>query len=347
MTRRRLPSLLAGVFSLVAESVAPSAHAGGAAGTCGAGNPWIHFQSGDSFEPAQRNRLVTQLRAALAERKIDLCVAEAAPGAPPPIATVDIVADGNESVAIVITVVDALTHKRLARDVDLRTIPADGRPLTVALATEELLRASWAELMLPDGPKASQPVPPQVLRAVEPVAKPVAKPASPLWDLGAAAVVQHYGGGHDAFGADAVAIFWPWARAGVHARIGFRAGKTVVLPEGDVRSSAIVFDIGPTFALFPRTSRAGIDLTFSALLTRATFDASPRASARASEDAAAAFYAASGAFGWINIVPSVRAFVEGSIGAPVHSIKVMQENREVSGLSGALLSAGAGVCGAL
>jgi hypothetical protein len=49
---------------------------------------------------------------------------------------------------VTIEIDDALTNKRLVRDIDLRQLPQDGRDLALALAADELLRASWAELGL-------------------------------------------------------------------------------------------------------------------------------------------------------------------------------------------------------
>ncbi len=55
---------------------------------------------------------------------------------------------------------DRLTHKRVQRDLPLTAIPANGRALATAIAIDELLRASWAELTL-QRPREAPPEPPE------------------------------------------------------------------------------------------------------------------------------------------------------------------------------------------
>ncbi len=51
---------------------------------------------------------------------------------------------------------DTLTNKKLVRVIDLGALPPDGHDLAVALAADELLRASWAELELEEVEKGRQ-----------------------------------------------------------------------------------------------------------------------------------------------------------------------------------------------
>lgn len=60
---------------------------------------------------------------------------------------------------ISVTIDDAATDKRVRREVDLRGVGDDARPRAVALATAELLRASWLELVLPSAPPPKAAVP--------------------------------------------------------------------------------------------------------------------------------------------------------------------------------------------
>ncbi len=92
------------------------------------------------------------------------CTARAA-SAPPPLATIQ-VSWHPDAVALTVEVHDAVTAKRVSRDVALEGVPRDGQPLTVALEADELLRASWAELELRTAPPPAVPAPPEVTRIV-------------------------------------------------------------------------------------------------------------------------------------------------------------------------------------
>lgn len=82
------------------------------------------------------------------------------PGSTPPLAIVAVSIDA----AVRIEVRDGVTDKVLAREIDLSDLPERARPLAIAVAAEELLRASWAEIALVR--EEARPAPPVVERAV-------------------------------------------------------------------------------------------------------------------------------------------------------------------------------------
>jgi len=143
------------------------------------------------IEPPDRfigTTLERHLRAELGAREIDVCIAPVPASAvlPPPappvsrsIARVTLRVEHQASGAFIaiIRVADLITDKRVERTVDLARIPADGRPLAVAVSTDELLRASWAELTMPDAPPPAIAPPPAVVRAVTTPVRPT--PARP------------------------------------------------------------------------------------------------------------------------------------------------------------------------
>ena len=67
-----------------------------------------------------------------------------------PLATlaVELAPDDTAKATVDIEVRDAVTRKRVRRDVDLSRIPDDGRAAAIAIEADELLRASWAEVAL-------------------------------------------------------------------------------------------------------------------------------------------------------------------------------------------------------
>src|SRR5690349_17926482 len=104
--------------------------------------------------------VAAQLRASLESRKIGVCDPSSTTSTEP-IAKVVLEPQAEARVVISVEVSDAITNKRVSRDVDLSAVPRDAWPLTLALATDEVLRASWAELALKNAPPPARPVPPE------------------------------------------------------------------------------------------------------------------------------------------------------------------------------------------
>ena len=109
---------------------------------CPDARPWVRIDATPDV-----TRL---LRAELAPKHIDLCDAPA-PGAPAPIASLT-VALASDTATVRVEVRDRVTAKDVTRDVSLADVPEDTRALTIALAADELLRASWVELSLANAP---------------------------------------------------------------------------------------------------------------------------------------------------------------------------------------------------
>jgi hypothetical protein len=108
--------------------------------------------------------VTTDLRAELSGRAITACEVTELPDAS---ALSDVRIERRGQGGVGIEVFDRTTDKRVARDVRFQRMPEAGRALAVAIAIDELLRASWAELTLrkPDVaarslPEARTPTPP-------------------------------------------------------------------------------------------------------------------------------------------------------------------------------------------
>jgi hypothetical protein len=107
---------------------------------------------------------------ALAPREISTCDDVRLPCGHP-VFTASIVFDATTSTAR-IEIEDGLLHKRVERDLPLSGMPEDAWPLAIAIATDELLRACWTELLLVDAPKTSVSPPPQIVESVENTTRP-------------------------------------------------------------------------------------------------------------------------------------------------------------------------------
>jgi hypothetical protein len=243
------------------------------------------------------------LRVELASRGIDLCASAEAPDAGP-IATV-LVAPRPGPVTLTVEVRDALTRKEVRRDLALSTIPVDVRPLTIALAADELLRASWAELALRTSPPAAQPVPRQVIEAVH-EELPASSTAGVPVEVGVGFVWEQYARGLAMYGADARLGVWLAPRLELSAQIGLRSAPVTTAPDGTVQPSALSMSALGLFALLRGDSRWGLDGVLRLALERVSFVPTPRGSASGSTRDGYAVLAGLGPQGWIAIVPALR-----------------------------------------
>ena len=153
----------------------------------------------EGWSEAQRASVLSDLQHTLAGARDRRLLGDAHPAAAP-LATlaVELAADDTAKATVDIEVRDAVTHKRVRRDVDLSRIPDDGRAAAIAIEADELLRASWAEIALDTARarQAQETARPQVVGSVEQVLAPAR--AESGGGLGARAAVEHYLRRHDA-----------------------------------------------------------------------------------------------------------------------------------------------------
>ena len=323
---------------LAAMSAVPRTGLAETPGDCGGGTSAVHLTEAP-FAGQQREEFVVQLRTALRVRGIDVCAAprDAAPEA---IAAIEIA--NAEDARFVIVVKDALFTKRVERTVDLGSLPADGRPLALALATDELLRASWAELLLADA-RLDKPAPPEVRRAISP--EPAVDQPAPRVELGAGASGEIYTSGPNHVGGDLFAIFWAAPQLGIDARVGGRAVAVAQAPHGEVRSSAVVTAIGPMVRLAAIRDRFGLDLGAQLALVHVRIAAEARPPAIGREDSGNAIYANGKLRGWVAVYPGLRFAAEVGVGAPLHGVRASDGDVAVAGVAGTRLSATLGAAG--
>ena len=127
------------------------------------GESWLRVAfAGDGFTAALRARVIEQLGAEFHAHNLGLCEASGAPTDPPPLA--DIVLALSADAVLSLEVRDAVTDKRITRELRLGSVPRDALALSITLAAEELVHASWIEAALapppaPATPPVPQPVP--------------------------------------------------------------------------------------------------------------------------------------------------------------------------------------------
>lgn len=298
------------------------------------GQPVVAF---DAPEGPTRTLVGRELRASLATRAIALCDASAV-GEGQPTAFLEVMLEGETGLTL--TVRDRVTNKRVARDVDLAPIPRDARPLAIALAADELLRATWAELLLVDA-KPAAPVPSAVTRAVTPAppreAAPAVAPApAPLIALDVGLVGERYGGGHAQGGLDVGLSAFPWSRVGARVRGGPRFGKSETTAGGELSTSSWVFAGGVVVGVLPRSGRFGVDVATEIVLNALALDARTEAYGPRS-DAALAVHAGVAPSVWAVLTAPVRLVLAAEIGAPLRTTRVVDGSATVSSTAGVML----------
>ena len=311
---------------------------------CGVGAPWVQLRDAP-FDADFRAQLVAQLRAGLGARHIDLCTDGAGAAAP----ASEVSLDHDQEGAVSVTVRDAVTGKQLARTLDLRATPLDARPLTIALAVDELLRAGWAELVLPDAPVDVAAVPPEISRAGVPAAasagtrNAASRPSAMLEPmtgsgLAVAFVDEHFGGGLDQLGAQVTARIQGASPAFAELGLGVRTGLPARATDGNIDWTAVNATVGGGLTLRPRARRWRLDVIADGWLTRGTFAGRPAARAFGQDGVATAVYVDVGLEATVRLTRWFGLLVVGELGVPVHSVELLDGDRRVAGFSGPLLS---------
>lgn len=308
---------------------------------CGTrGRPWVHVQG------AANPTIVALLRAELSPRGIDAC-SDAIAG-PKPIATV-LISALERRVALDVEVRDAVTAKRIGREIDLSSLPPDGRSLATALAIDELLHASWAELSLVTAPPPAEPVPVAVTRSVardmRPAPAPVVAAPASLGGLAIFFAVDHYAGGQTQLGADARLALALTTRLSATARIGARTGLAVTAADGDIRTNTLLGGLGLSFAVTSPAGLAGADVVARFDLARVTFVATPKPASTAATGSEATALVAAGGRGWLGLGRSLKLALEVMAIDVLRPARASDHGLVVTGISGVGVTSALGIEG--
>jgi hypothetical protein len=314
--------------------------------TCGAGGtPWVQVGfSAEDWPDGFRERVVDDFRAGLEARQVQVCTAAGGQSGDP-LATIEVGQVPHRKLAVSLHLVDAVTGKRVSRDVDLSGLPSDGRAFAVAVAADELLRASWAELALRSRRTEARAVPPprQVADVVQD-SLPAPSPRPEGEQLGARIAFDGYQGGQLLFGGD---VFYRHRLArGLRTEIAFsmREGVSVESDNGTISSRAL----GGSLGLWLRLVEAApleLELGSAIRVTRAQLRGEPsnRTQAIGFELTGYPVYARGGLSGTLRLGPLLRLQLCGGAGAPLRSLDAEDDGQSVTGFSGGEIYASAGV----
>jgi hypothetical protein len=225
---------------------------------CAGDGPWVQLQLGvEGWSDAQRASVLSDLQHTLAGQGIAACSSDAHPAAAPlAMLAVQLSPDDAARATVDIEVRDAVTRKRVRRDVDLSRIPDDGRAAAIAIEADELLRASWAEVALDTARarQAQEAARSQVVGSVQQVLAPRAEGGG----VGARAAMEHYFGGATLIGADGIARLQLSPRAALEIAGTLRFGPSEKAPHGQVSARAAGGSLGLLFRIAGGGRRASL-----------------------------------------------------------------------------------------
>jgi hypothetical protein len=298
--------------------------------------------------------VLSELGAELQERGLGVC---RTPNDDRPAAAV-VALSRVDAKHLLIDIDDRATDKRISRSVSLASLPADGHALAVAVAIDELLRASWAELLLhtrPSVTEGTKRTPPRPAHA-QPAAKPreasdapASTPRSPNdvransgWSVWAAGLYERARPDWRGFGGALRARYA--ATQPLHVGAGLRAehARRNTNEGGSIAATAVGLELGPG-ACVERGLRLCADLRL--VLDVVAFDGRAHrgsdASARDRRGVPIQLALALGAE-W----PRRGALfgrLELGVGYAVHGVAARSEGEALLGLTGAVLGASLGL----
>lgn len=304
---------------------------------CDGSRPIVHA-SVDEGVAIDRDRLLRLLRIELESRGLDLCD----PSDRKPIAVLRLAAHEGD-VTLTVEARDRITAKELKRDVPVGNYPEDARPLLVAVAMDELLRASWAELVLKDAPAPAEPPPKAVTDVVADVARPAQ--ARPLRArVGASAAIDHFAQGATLLGGDLAFGIWITSRFALSLRLGLRGAFSSDSASGSVSPSMIAGGAAASFTITPPTAIAGLDATASVSVARVSFGATANEGARATPQSEGTVLIDGGAEGWLLLGRWVRLTATLLYVQPLRPVRALDGNAVVVGVGGPGIGGGLGAC---
>lgn len=281
--------------------------------------------------------IVKDLRAGFATRGIDVCAKSDGP-AQAPAAWVRLQA--TDAQLIKVEVLDTVTQKSVSRDMNLSRVPKDGRAFAIAVGTDELVWASWAELAFERSQRRPRAPPPEVERGVREDLPNQTQPESV--QLLARCAFEWFSGGQTFWGGDA-GVVWPvGSHLALQLVLGVREGLEVNAPDGHITSNALSGEAAAEL-LFLRTDALRLGALLGLRLARL------RMQGAASEDASASVLERSivvlGAGLGLQLHLAGPVWLGSGVGAglPLRGVAATDTGEVVSGATGVELAARLGV----
>lgn len=332
--------------SALSATLATTGWAAGPGDPCDAARrPWVLLTLGESPPPAEiAVTLLRDVRAGLVEAEV--CDAAGSPrGAP--VATLEIAATGDGQ-RYGLEVRDALTHKRVGREVDVGSVPRDGRSIALAIAAAELLQAAWAELLLARPAQAARPSPPppaaaDISERLRRVASPPAERRAPAHRIGARGAFELFSTGLALAGGD---LFFrrravgPWS---LGVAFVARGALPYAAAHGRIGGSALGAELDTEVELL-RSGRVALAIEAAVSVIRVAFRGSPAPGAAGSAFEGVGVVPRGGLSGSVDLAGAVRLDARAAGGGAAAAVVPLDGAARAGGLHGAamLVSLGAG-----
>jgi hypothetical protein len=309
------------------------------AAQCGAGpSPVVLVQfSGEPWDESLERGVLDHLRAGLGPAGFQVCLAADADVDAHSVATVELRQNAGEHVAATIEVRDGVTEKRVARDIDLAVLPADGRAFGVGVAADELLRASWVELSLSDAPKPKEAPPPAVEKSV----RAVLHRDEPRTEVGIDGVLTGYSGRLLLLGGDARVRHFLTRRFAFELALGVSEARDTHAAHGSVGGSAVT---GEVSAVFEIARAGGVHAALSAGLFAADlrFHGDANGSGTGASGSAVLLSARAGAGFTFDVTHAFAILARSTVGVPLRAVSAQDDGHTAVAASGLEWSAALG-----
>ena len=284
-----------------------------------------------TWPPELAEDLTRDLRASLLERGIAMILGASSDAES--LATVRIDASQLATSELRIVVEDALTRKIVERSMSLEGTPPDVWSVLAAAAADELLRASWIELSMPDAPAPTQEVPQVVEAAIAASVVPVPE-AEGAWGIGADASLMASEG---ATFLGARLTLTQASLAPLTLTLGLGAAGLLPMSSARARIDAVwlFVDVEAGIALLPRTGDFRLSVVVGArggaLLARAT---ALSASLQASDGLSAAILLDGGFRGALALIDHTHLTLGALVGAPVTGVVISDGAEDIVRFTG-------------
>ncbi|HEY3233991.1 MAG TPA: hypothetical protein VGJ84_04715 [Polyangiaceae bacterium] len=323
------------------------------------GKTWVSLQV-VSDDPEFVTRVTSGLRAGLARANIAVLPAGAAE-LTAPVASIRLsVAQGLVSVTI--DVADAVTKKRVIREIDLKEVPLQDQSFAVAVATEELLRASWAELALDTAAARAASAPETVktvvrrslsrgaLRVQRP--SPNVHPPSPTLKNEVAVELpafEYYPASYVEkallIGASAGYAHWLTQHFAPEASLGLTSMVPVKAEHGTVGGYTVWLGLKAVFRPLLVGDKYGVDFTAGTRLGAALFQGEPRSPHQGFTKPRGIWTLELSTRIHARLGERMRVGVRGSLNPVLHGARLTDSGKTVAGIEG--LGVGLGLWGSV
>jgi hypothetical protein len=314
-----------------------------AASGCPATEPWVRIElRAAAWSSGARDRVLDDLRRTLAGQGIDACESPDRP-APEPLATLAIALPADAPARAEIEVRDAVTQKRVRREVDLAGIPPDGREVAIAIESDELLRASWAEIALDTPRGRTAQVRPQVAGSVGQVLAPARIDAADA--LGARTAFERTFGGAGValFGGDVLARLRLRRRLLVEAAGGMRVSPAEAAPHGRVRGLEAGGEAALLVSLAGTGSGPAVEAGLAVSASWLRWTGEPLPGDQGSSIAGLRVVARAHAVGRIPFGRALHLMAAVDLGETVRGVEATDAGQVIAAASGLVLGASLGV----